>query len=1023
MVYPENTIWLVRAFADDQPRTEGSAVAVRLQKIVKANGTERGGPATARTYLLTCAHVIRNESADGAKGCGPVLTDIRAWRPGFGFDPQKPTKVKLVINEPTAGDVPVGARFIGIDDWVVLAFEDDSAAKTFASVKLWVEGGLSGNFRLVGLPGGEASFDRGIVTPTQIVAIPYRDELKGELLLTGDESRSGMSGGGVFTEGELRFAGLHRGRMDEAYQLREVSAQHIRDRLREFGYEVAVPADEPTGWYKRYVQGLRDILQDDDSFKKHEVDFQYKLAPVSTAPASKLPAPSAELTASAPEVTIDADTLCDMVVRREIHGALICGAGGSGKSAYLGRIARRLLDSQGDQFCPVVIAAGYLMTDDLDAYFRLDLQRRSLEGLEKILETGLRMQARDAQPIAEIRGQIGGRGIFFLIDGINEVNVAARDQGFFDEICRRIGFKPSGDRCIVTARSRLVPAARLFWKVFEVAAIGNDSLDSVLASPPFKTSVNELLQIGQEKLVEILKNPFFLQMVRESGTLEFDNRAGVLLKYFTDPQKERGIGIKSEELEKVGEAALAMYRQNQRTWFDLADMAKILGQDPRKLRKLLEGSLDEKDGLARFSHQLKHDFLVSYYLYSAGNPAAAIKAEHAQADFILVSHGKKAEDPNPTVWRDDNLDGATFYNENRDPLTLAVEQFKAESVARNDVFLRCVYNWHLGAAFSCLMADNAGPAAERLRRFSLELRIAMLALLADKRENPIRHTRNEHDDWALRLSDPHDREFFDRGRDVRAIVSAKPPMSGWFEKWRKIFGGDRTALLQHLPEIAGDDQVLAWTIANACRSPNTRKLEDAGYLARMIEELANRKQSDAKELVAGKPNELATRKPSDSTAIARWRIVHALSAFGGADYAAEAVFQRLNDEGEYVWVRYGAGRAIVEMAALQPAARQQELLERLTTSVKELIKAKSEKERGNVRSEDHLRILREIGRSVLYKGVEDPARWVELVDPLFGLINEQIQKDPRYRQAWRNEVLTPYRDGDWIGAKPLPKNA
>ena len=60
--YPASTIWYLEASAPESLIvTYGSAVSVRLQE----HKTK-----TIKTYLITCAHVLRGISRDGEKGVG-----------------------------------------------------------------------------------------------------------------------------------------------------------------------------------------------------------------------------------------------------------------------------------------------------------------------------------------------------------------------------------------------------------------------------------------------------------------------------------------------------------------------------------------------------------------------------------------------------------------------------------------------------------------------------------------------------------------------------------------------------------------------------------------------------------------------------------------------------------------------------------------------------------------------------------------------------------------------------------------
>jgi hypothetical protein len=217
--YPNNTIWYVQSWTGVKADlSEGSAVAVRLQR--------QGEPKAAKTYLLTCAHVVR-----GKLGGERV---IRAWPPGKGHNDKE---AKAVEVDPVFMELPVTTPSAA-NDWVVLRIEDDDAAVAAPSIKAWSGAVGSGDFCIYGYPAGDEAFPGSIVTPTRMPGnFPSRSNGDGVVCLNGVATRPGVSGGGVFREDGMRFAGLHRARIDDALQLHAVSASHILNILIELGYE------------------------------------------------------------------------------------------------------------------------------------------------------------------------------------------------------------------------------------------------------------------------------------------------------------------------------------------------------------------------------------------------------------------------------------------------------------------------------------------------------------------------------------------------------------------------------------------------------------------------------------------------------------------------------------------------------------------------------------------------------------------------------------------------------------------
>jgi hypothetical protein len=234
--YPDNTIWYVRSSTiDGKEPAEGSAVAIRLQK--------REQPQTAKSYLLTCGHVVR--------GANDRKRVIHAWPPDVGYNPTQSRRLNIdtEFKDLPNGELSEAERRNAADDWVILKFEDGQAISGIDVVRRWAgDNVFSGHFRIWGYAGGDLSFSQGKVIPTKTAdTFPFRDVAQGSINLTGDGARPGISGGGVFSVANGQFAGLHRGRLDVALQVSAVSSLHIWRRLYELGYEPVTLAGAGTG--------------------------------------------------------------------------------------------------------------------------------------------------------------------------------------------------------------------------------------------------------------------------------------------------------------------------------------------------------------------------------------------------------------------------------------------------------------------------------------------------------------------------------------------------------------------------------------------------------------------------------------------------------------------------------------------------------------------------------------------------------------------------------------------------------
>jgi hypothetical protein len=175
---------------------------------------------------------------------------IRAWPPGVGLSPDQAKSVRVCKEFHLVGDDEVveAERKSHTKDWVVLEIiEDDAAQEPGILENEWlIDGkeafpkfGLVNRYCVVGYPGGAESLKKGISYPTKSSLLALREVMQGLVVLNGDETRPGMSGGGVFAYQTLfgtlplpwkrpLLAGIHRGRDNNTLQLSAVSTELIR---------------------------------------------------------------------------------------------------------------------------------------------------------------------------------------------------------------------------------------------------------------------------------------------------------------------------------------------------------------------------------------------------------------------------------------------------------------------------------------------------------------------------------------------------------------------------------------------------------------------------------------------------------------------------------------------------------------------------------------------------------------------------------------------------------------------------
>jgi S1-C subfamily serine protease len=257
----------------------GSGVLVRLERLERANAADGGhwtekSPPDLRNYLLTCAHVVRGV-LPGNAGWSPVLGEILCWKPDAQYQhwlykdrARKTGEVtEIGAHRLNVCSGPVEAHAIPAEhatlwnDWVLLDV-GDAAAGPFAhapAVDRWraLDANDDDDLSIVGYPGGSSNWKHNErVTAHHSSGFRVkREDSTGALVLSGsDETRAGMSGGGVFDPNGA-LIGLHRAATDAAMERHLVPASHIRRCLEDRGFRPApaVTADSGSRSVRRWL--------------------------------------------------------------------------------------------------------------------------------------------------------------------------------------------------------------------------------------------------------------------------------------------------------------------------------------------------------------------------------------------------------------------------------------------------------------------------------------------------------------------------------------------------------------------------------------------------------------------------------------------------------------------------------------------------------------------------------------------------------------------------------------------------
>ncbi|MET7736364.1 HEAT repeat domain-containing protein [Streptomyces sp. NPDC005402] len=356
----------------------------------------------------------------------------------------------------------------------------------------------------------------------------------------------------------------------------------------------------------------------------------------------------------------------------------------------------------------------------------------------------------------------------------------------------------------------------------------------------------------------LLTRPFFLDRALESESVGASGAATIEAFYRSI------LDIPDDALGKVSLAAMHEYQQNQSRIVDLARFTKLAGE--RNTRCLVEsGTLKVKDEGAWFSHHLLHDFLVARHL-----------AHNAQD------------------WNSSSFDQVTLGAVSFDALRLAVEQI--EGAERADCFISLVYDWNYSAAGYSLING----------RVSKGMIVAVLAMLAEKRWDPVRNTVEEVED-ALRLNGSTLSSMMLGSKcrsDLIAIVEDSMTGESDFASWLEMFSIEDgfPASPQLIKRLCVEDSLEGWALSNSLRRCTLDK-------------------KAAKKLVK------ISRKASP---VHRWRAVHALGMHPSPRNAS-ALQDRFADKDS--WVRAGAIRSMVEQAALSGDGLRRNLLDYIISAV------------------------------------------------------------------------------------------
>ena len=293
--------------------------------------------------------------------------------------------------------------------------------------------------------------------------------------------------------------------------------------------------------------------------------------------------------------------------------------------------------------------------------------------------------------------------------------------------------------------------------------------------------------------------------------------------------------------------------------FPLSDFSKDTGTHVAQ-RLVQSGILRHVDDSACFEHHLLHDYLA---------------ARHLSA--------------HPSKWGQPAFDAISFEASSFDAISKVLELIEASSA---DDFVRKVYDWNPYAAAYALAETVSSN-----RRVSEEMEHVIAAMLAERLWDVVRPTARRAGDALALLGSEKALRYLKAStiEEVLAEVKVIKSKTDWFRRWQELYTHPlhEQVLDKELGYLRERDSVLGWTATNVIRR---LKLDDA-------------QQEYVRQLAE-----------CDTNSTVRCRSVHVLGAFPSR-VNQDALLGRLREDQDG-WVRYGALRSVMEMAARSVSLRQ-----------------------------------------------------------------------------------------------------
>lgn len=523
--------------------------------------------------------------------------------------------------------------------------------------------------------------------------------------------------------------------------------------------------------------------------------------------------------------------------------------------------------------------------------------------------------------------------IWIVVDGLNQIAAGDYGQETVRIILDIVGeyARKTTPNTYVLVTDRL--AARGFtqsWDMVTLNPLSDQEITKQLDDSLGAGKYGNLTKIN----TSLLSRPFFLNIALKRKSSSLVSESATLNDFFTEQ-----LQLGSDELDKLVKSSFEAYGTNRSLLFNLGEFKKSTSEET--CEKLLSGGIIVKTGGndARFDHQLFHDYLASRYI--------AVNVE---------------------IWGIGSFDILTLESNSLESIYLTLQQITDKDQA--DKFLREVYDWNWNAAITSIKNNSK----LEIRNHSEEIETAMLALVAQKRFDRVYSTstsaKNSLVDYETTLA-----KQFANAKDLKElfkIINDIEPKSEWFKQWKALFTINRESKIgeETINMIHSTNSIIGWTASNVLRECNL----DASNQSQLRSILES---SDA-------------NNPTQNTR--RWRVIHPLGKFPSKQNAD--LLLGVLEKDDYHWARYGAARALIEMAAI---TGDKDLREHILGKLDNMLK--------NLKQN----VLEEIGKTVFYRDAS--GSWDDYVIPLLEKIRG-LQTHEQYTEKWEN-TITKYKEEKW----------